>query len=429
MRYIFSILAICVAFTHVRVSAQTQTLTAGQTEHRCLSLDECLAEAVRQSLILKEGTVNIEQSVANQGTAWNIDRTDISLSQDPLSGGSTDNSITVSQQFAFPTVYVARMKSLQSETRLAERQYASLEKDVVARISSAYYDLSCVAACLSVIERQDSVYSLFVKLAETKYRNGDTNRLEVINAQQTYNENRMLLNEERHNMQSLQLRLRDLMGVDYLVQPMPADEHSLRSMLTDVSDNETLRESSFDFSSTAQGQEMEQRMDVARRQYRLARTEFAPDLSVAFRTQTVLRGFNPYGEKRLAYEKGNFMGFEVGVSVPLFFGEQRSKARASRLQMEKSELLYRQSEREAASLLADAQAECQRTRESALYYENEGHDAATEMARVSQLSYEHGEIGYIEYIQNQKAALDMHLSHLRSLNAYRQAVVRLNSLF
>ena len=50
------------------------------------------------------------------------------------------------------------------------------------------------------------------------------------------------------------------------------------------------------------------------------------------------------------------------------------------------------------------------------------------MARLAQVSYENGEIGYIEYIQNQEAALGLHLNHLKAINDWQQAVITLNSL-
>ena len=51
---------------------------------------------------------SVERAKALQGTAWEIDKTELSLSQDPTSGGSPDNALSLSQSIEFPTYYIAR---------------------------------------------------------------------------------------------------------------------------------------------------------------------------------------------------------------------------------------------------------------------------------------------------------------------------------
>ena len=48
------------------------------------------------------------------------------------------------------------------------------------------------------------------------------------------------------------------------------------------------------------------------------------------------------------------------------------------------------------------------------------------MSRLSQKSYENGEIEYVEYIQNQQTALDVQLRYADAINDYNQAIITLN---
>ena len=86
------------------LSALTGLMTA-QTSIK--SLDECIQYALSNNLMLKSGKVSIEKAKDMQGTAFNIEKTGISISQDPTSGGSPDNSISISQSFEFPTIYLS----------------------------------------------------------------------------------------------------------------------------------------------------------------------------------------------------------------------------------------------------------------------------------------------------------------------------------
>ncbi len=57
------------------------------------SLEECIQSAIDNNLTMKSGRISIERAKDLQGTAFNIDKTSFSLSQDPTSGGSPHNRI------------------------------------------------------------------------------------------------------------------------------------------------------------------------------------------------------------------------------------------------------------------------------------------------------------------------------------------------
>lgn len=382
-----------------------------------LSLEQCLEVAQSQSRVLKSGQLSVDAVKAAQGMAWEMDKTEFSLSQDPTSGGSTDNSLTVGQSFDFPTVYVARHRQLKAQTELANREYNALQKQFIARISSLYCNLDCSQNSVIVYERQDSIYARFVQMAEVKYKNGETGQLEVMNARHLQQENHVALSAEILQSQSLQRQLRDAMGVDYLVET-----------ISPAANNSREENAPYDFSQSAQGQVLEQQVEVNRKELSVARQAFAPTISLSARTQVIINGFNPYHQERALYPEGDFMGFEVGLAVPLFFGGQRSKAKSARLALERSEMELQQARQEAETSYQNALASCEQARQNLLYYEQTGHHESTEMARIAQTSYENGEIGYVEYIQALKSSIELHLNHLKAINTWQQSVIQLMSI-
>ena len=85
-----------------------------------MTLQECIDMALDNNLDMKAGTASVGKARDLQGTAFDMEKTSVTLSQDPTSGGSPDNGITVSQSFEFPTVYAARRKYLKAETAAAQ---------------------------------------------------------------------------------------------------------------------------------------------------------------------------------------------------------------------------------------------------------------------------------------------------------------------
>ena len=122
------------------------------------SLEECIQSAIDNNLTMKSGRISIERAKDLQGTAFNIDKTSFSLSQDPTSGGSPDNSISLSQSFEFPTVYGSRRGLLKAETNLERSNLDVTRNELVKEISATYYQLLYAKENIKILQEQDSIY-------------------------------------------------------------------------------------------------------------------------------------------------------------------------------------------------------------------------------------------------------------------------------
>ena len=151
-----------------------------------------------------------------------------------------------------------------------------------------------------------------------------------------------------------------------------------------------------------------------------------PGVTIGFRNQLLIKGFNPYNIERNRFDKGNFMGFELGVSIPLFWGGQRAKVKVARRDVELAEINRKQAEQNMNKQYRNYLNEFLRAQRVLDYYTKQGNTQAERMNYLSQVSYENGEIDYVEYVQNQKTALDVQLQYADAVNDYNQAVIMLN---
>lgn len=142
----------------------------------------------------------------------------------------------------------------------------------------------------------------------------------------------------------------------------------------------------------------------------------------------MITGWDPYHENRSRYGGGNFMGFEVGIGIPIFFGATKAKVRAARKDREialiEMQSRRRQREREHDAALARYNAALSRLQ----YYDAEGMAAAAETARLSALEYENGEISYVEHVSALQVSVDTRMKRAAAVNDYNQAVVQLRRL-
>lgn len=392
-------------FLPILVSAQSRQMT----------LQEVLAMAAERSLTLQRSRMEVDKTRILQGTAFHLDATSVSLSQDPTSGGSPDNAITVSQSFALPSVYSARRSLLKSETSAAQSRLAVSENELRREVSLAFYDLLYAQDVLHIYARQDSIYKNFNRVAEAKLGSGETGRLEQMNAIRLKQENDIKSDIAQRDFLTAQLQLMKWLNTDTLVIPLATATNELIFADHFIADVPLL--------ALAKSQE-----EVANRQLKLEKRNGLPTFSVGASVQTVIKGFNPYNIDRSAYGGGNFMGFSVGVNIPLAFGVQKAQVKAARKEVEMAQLNVRNQEYVLRKTYDAAYNSYVSAHKAYNYYQKIGVPQAREMERISKVSYEYGQIGYVELMQNLQSALEVWKDFADATRQYNKAIVELNYL-
>lgn len=387
------------------------------SQTRKVSLQECINMALEKNPQMQVANKSVERAKALQGTAWEIDKTELSLSQDPTSGGSPDNALSLSQSIEFPTYYIARHKQLKAETQ-AERSKAavvrlSLENDVKA----AYYQAVYQAERLRVLESQDSLLAQYRTLAEKRYKAGETRLLELLSAERLQRENKMEVLAAHNELETAQLLLSRLVGSVEAVEPK---EDSLLPL--------DWKQASYNYSQTPDGQYSADRLKVSEQAVRVAKNGFAPSLSLSLRNQLVISSWNPYDQDRSRFDGGNFMGFEVGVGIPLFYGATRAKVKAARKEREMIALEIKEQEQLRQQEYLSALSRMNAAYVRYTYYNEEGRERSDKMAEQGLLEYSQGEISYLEYMNVLQESIDLRLKRASALNDYNQCVLVMEKL-
>jgi outer membrane protein TolC len=387
------------------------------SQTRKVSLQECINMALEKNPQMQVANKSVERAKALQGTAWEIDKTELSLSQDPTSGGSPDNALSLSQSIEFPTYYIARHKQLKAETQ-AERSKAavvrlSLENDVKA----AYYQAVYQAERLRVLESQDSLLAQYRTLAEKRYKAGETRQLELLSAERLQRENKMEVLAAHNELETVQLLLSRLVGSVETVEPK---EDSLFPL--------DWKQASYNYSQTPDGQYSADRLKVSEQAVRVAKNGFAPSLSLSLRNQLVISSWNPYDQDRSRFDGGNFMGFEVGVGIPLFYGATRAKVKAARKEREMIALEIKEQEQLRQQEYLSALSRMNAAYVRYTYYNEEGRERSDKMAEQGLLEYSQGEISYLEYMNVLQESIDLRLKRASALNDYNQCVLVMEKL-
>lgn len=384
-----------------------------------MTLQQCFQLADRQNLALQSGRKAVEKAQVMQGTAWNLDKTEIAFSQNPASSGDTDNGLTFSQSIEFPTVYTARRNQLKAETQAEKSRLNVTSQQLRLEIANVYYAMLYQTHRLQILLQQDSVIQRYCDVAGKRYKAGEARQLEFLSADRMRNDNRLKMTKVKNEAENLQTALMALLNTTTPV--VPAADNLVISQRSPMN-------AAFNYQQTADAQYQKDLISALDQEVKCAKTGYAPSLSLALRSQLLIDSWDPYHINRQRFTEGNFFGFEVTVGVPLFYGATKAKVKAAQKDREMAQMAMQQEQREKERDYQQGYRRLQNASQCMEYYSGENLVKAKDIERLSTLEYENGEISYVEYASALQEAIDMRLKQAEVVNEYNEAVLALMAL-
>ena len=412
------VLASLLLLTHLSSAAGVQGFDASIPGEK-MTLQQCFQLADRQNLALQSGRKAVEKAQVMQGTAWDLDKTEIAFSQNPASSGDTDNGLTFSQSIEFPTVYTARRNQLKAETQAEKSRLNVTSQQLRLEIASAYYAMLYQTHRLQILLQQDSVIQRYCDVAGKRYKAGEARQLEFLSADRMRNDNRLEMTKVKNEAENLQTALMALLNTTTPV--VPAADNLVISQRSPMN-------AAFNYQQTADAQYQKDLISALDQEVKCAKTGYAPSLSLALRSQLLIDSWDPYHINRQRFTEGNFFGFEVTVGVPLFYGATKAKVKAAQKDREVALLAMQQEQREKERDYQQGYRRLQNASQRMEYYSGENLAKAKDIERLSTLEYENGEISYVEYANALQEAIDMRLKQAEVINEYNEAVLALMAL-
>ncbi|SDJ11556.1 cobalt-zinc-cadmium resistance protein CzcA [Pedobacter sp. ok626] len=383
-----------------------------------ISADTAVALALKNNLQLKSSGLAVDQSRAMQKTAFDPGKTAFSVSQDPTGGGSNDNSISVSQSFAWPGFYKNQKKVLTGQTGLMEKTGNYTKSEITRDTRLAYYNLLYSINTLKVLELQDSIYRNFIKKSELRYKVGETSNLELITAKNKYQEVQALKKAAEADLAIQQLNLQQLLNLTTTISPTEKVLPVLT--LTETGTNGTDNSPLIDV--------YQQQIAVAKAKIDLERSRAMPDLTLGYAQQFVIKSFNPANVDRSYTPGTRIAGIQLGIAVPIFNGAGRARVNNEKIAVQIAETDYQRMQNQLTMQYKQELQNYAQHKSIVDYFTSGGLKQADEQLRIAQVSYDLGEIGYIEFIQNMALAVQSKLNYLQTVNQLNQSVIQLQFL-
>ena len=372
--------------------------------------------AMDSNLAIQASTYNVEAQKALKGAAWDIPKTTIDGQYGQFNSYTKDNSLTVSQSIAFPTVYINQHKLANANVKSSEWQLKQAQLEIATQVKQVYWQLAYLHSKHKLLQYQDSLFSGFQRAAELRAKTGETNQLEMISARSQSMEVKNQLQQVVIDLNICQQKLQTLLNS---AVPVLASDTVLQRIAFSIIDDSSA------MTSNPSAGFIQQQVEIARLEKKVERSRMMPDFSIGYFSQT-MQGIQEVDGIPRTFDSGDrFTGIQAGITVPLWFLPYTSKTKAAKL---KQQVAKTNAEYFNQSLSANYKAllsEFEKYGNSVDYYEKQAIPEAELIIQQATSSYKAGAMDYLDFIVNINRALSIRQGYLDALNNYNQTIVSL----
>ncbi|MDD2244740.1 MAG: CusA/CzcA family heavy metal efflux RND transporter, partial [Dysgonamonadaceae bacterium] len=315
-----SVKTLSVLLMLVVCSSGFNSINAQQT--KSINLKQAIQMALDSNLSVRSSKYSVDVQKALKGASWDIPKTNIDGQYGQFNSYSKDNSFTVSQSFAFPTVYINQNKLAKANIKSSEWQLKTSQLEIATQVKQIYWQLAYLYSKQKLFAYQDSLYTGFQKAAELRAKTGETNQLEMISARSQSLEIKNQLQQINADLVIYNQRLQTILNVGTTLYPADTVLHRI-DYLPAVDKSVLAANPSVSY--------INQQVEVARLEKKVESSRILPDLSIGYFSQT-MQGTQEINGVPRVFGKGNrFIGIQVGIAVPIWFAPYSAKAKAAKL--------------------------------------------------------------------------------------------------
>ncbi|MCF6360675.1 MAG: CusA/CzcA family heavy metal efflux RND transporter [Cyclobacteriaceae bacterium] len=373
-----------------------------------LTIEQAINIALEHNQGIKAASMEVEKIKQLEGTSFNFDKTQAFYQFDE-NNTANSNGIPlkvwgVSQSIEFPTVYSAHKKVNKQRTAVQQQKYLLDEQLLKKNVSKSYYNVVYWLNVAINYTYLDSLMNHFSVAASRKFELGETNYLEKLTASSKQKEVALLLKQTNENINRSYLELAKWLQVDSNFKVEANQLYKLKIIDIDTATHAGI----LYFKSEIILQENE---------YKLEKNKLLPDLHLSY-----FQGNNSGPNAQI------YQGFEAGIGIPLFFGAQKSKINASKINRDIVEKKAYEHKNQLKVHYRQLLSDLNKYNESILLYNKSGKQLASELIHTSSRAYQDGEADFVQYILALENAVSIEMMYLKNLNNYNQTVLDINYL-
>ena len=352
-------------------------------------------EAQRQQASLSLGVQDPELNYAKEGIS---------------DGVFTEQRWMVSQSFDFPLTGLYRYKGEKAGTRSLNYELRSLKLQIKENVKKAYTRLAYAIESSHLAQERVALFKSVRDAAQARADLGESSDIDAMQADLQLTEAQNSLERSFREVMNERYNLFEIIGLDEEQQTYDISfPDTLYYVDVAISQDDVLNR----LMDHPQLQRISEQKVAATYGTKAAKSSYLPDINLKYYRQDFGNGFN-------------FNGFEVGISVPLWFGInqsnniQRSKAseRVVEWRYIEEELSIKKQAEQAWHGYETSRANIDRFQESI-------RDKSLELVSMTQRGYRLGELDLLRLLEAQRTYLRTQQAYYETLRDYYLSMIEL----
>lgn len=394
-------------------------LVTAHAQNTVVTLSDAIQHALRNNPSIETAHLETLRQTRLKNTAFELPKTDVTLLYGQYNSfQKTDNNLTLSQGIPFPTVFRKQNGLNKAMITSAVIKENVSKNELILQVKQVFNHLLYLKLLQQSLVQQDSLLSDLLRIANVQYKTGESTLLAKTSAETQLLE---IQNQNARNDSDIQIALSHLQ----LLCQLPT--------LSDVQGNleNFITLSEMDSTTINQNPSLaytKQQVEVANWQRKVEAARALPDLRVGYFNQTLIGTQNINGQDQYFGSNKRFQGFQVGVSLPLWFAPHTARIRAASIA---TEVVKKQNESFMLSLTQQykqALQELSKNSNSVFYYRSAALKTADLLITQSRLSFKSGEVDHTVLLLNLKQALAIREGYLIALQQYNQSIIIIDYL-
>ena len=380
-----------------------------------ISLETALETALKNNHSVKNERLKADYQKQLIKTAANLPPTSLTGEYGQINSFFNDNRFGVAQSFNFPTVY-SRQKQVYTEEWKASTLIVSVkEAELKKEVTQLFYALLYASKKEQLLQKSDSIFTLFAQKATLRFKKGESNILEKTTAESQLGSIQSQMAQLRQEKAVLKSKFQLLLNSETEVTPtaialkMP-QLTAIDSML--ITNHPTV-------------QVLEQQKKVTTAITKAERSKLLPSITLGYNSTTI----TGTGADNVVYDKATrFQSAQLGLGIPLFGGSQKAKIKAARIAESIAENDWQQSKKVIQQQFLNAQSLYEKSLERLNYYETTALPNASTITATANKQFYNGEINYLDWVMLIHQSISIQNDYINTVTQYNDAVIQLTYL-
>ncbi|PKP44550.1 MAG: CusA/CzcA family heavy metal efflux RND transporter [Bacteroidetes bacterium HGW-Bacteroidetes-13] len=389
-----------------------------QTKTREIGLESALKIAEANNLNLKNSSLNAREMEARSKTWFDVQKTDIGFEYGEFNSAENDIKFTLSQTFAFPTVY-SHQKQMLNERFLAAKALRELSLvELKGTVMKRYYEVLMLKNKQNLLRKSDSLYAAFEEKSNHRFEAGETNILEKTTAESLRQQINIQLEMLNRDLSISLQEFNYLLNDSVLYSP---DSKANPVLLTAT--NDTIGISAH---PVLQAKDHLRLADKAA--WKTAGSKLLPDITLGYNNMSFAGMQSSNGQTQFYDRSQRFSSFSFGLGIPLFFGSQTAQKKAAQVQYLKADNEYAAAKQRLLSDVEIARKKVQQHQTEFDYYANQGLQQANTLISVANQQFNEGEIDFLQYTLLINRGIEIQTGYWEALNKMNLSKIDLQIL-